>query len=984
MLRKSLVTLAVSASLGLLQPTFADNSTGSIHGKAEAGKVITIKNKQTGFERQITVGNDGRFQLRQLPTGDYSVSDGAAQYDITVALGTGVPVNFNGATEVIEVRSRVLAIDTSSVESTSVFTAAQLDELPIARNMTSVALLAPGTVQGDAGFGNLASFGGASVAENGYFINGFDVTNIRNFVAFADLPYDAVSQQQVKTGGYGAEYGRSLGGIVNIVTKRGSNKWDFGGAVYYTPDSLREARSDTVTLDPEADYKQRYAYYRSAHTYDYLSYNAYASGPIIQDKLFFFGLIEGRKNEINTFGSTTSARYEYESPLGLLKLDWNITDSHLLEMTYIKNEQDEDTLKFSNDEGVFYGTEHGTAGSPFTIRDGGDVKIFNYTGFLTDNFTVSALYGKMKNTADAKIPAEGPGADCPLVYDRRETPNSSQRIGCWGKDIDQYYQFDPLVGPEKDIRESVRLSAEWSLGDHNIKFGYDEEEFTSSKRGNNYSGGHYWRWHMGTGRAVRGVVVPEGQAYIRHLTRTVASGSYEVQNTAFHLTDEWQVTDSLLLSLGIRAEGFENFNSEGVSFVKGDTKYAPRLGASWDIDGDGTKKLFSTLGRYYIPIASNTNIRASGIEYSTEEYFLVDNADEDPVTAAPTKLGAKLGETSYNGDANAPDPRTVAATNLSPMYQDELIIGYQQEVGDWSLGIKGITRKIKDGMDDYCSHQAFINWAEDNGHDDFDYHSMADCIMINPGKDLSLAMDLENNGKLTEVTIPKSYFGLDTYQRKYTAIEFSWEKAMADNWMLQGSYTWAKSEGNAEGYVNSTLEQDDAGLTQDIDNHLFQHGAYGPLPNDRRHTVKLFGAYKVSDELTISANFLLQSGRPVSCNGFIPLEQFKDELGVDYSGLAGYGASSYYCDGELTQRGDYGRTPWLKMVDMGVRYRPDWADGLTLQLDVRNIFNFQGVTEYNEKGEIGSGSAPEVNTNFLAPVGYQTPRRVSISARYNF
>lgn len=978
MLKRSAIALAVLTSMSAAMPALADNLTGSIYGKAKVGQSIQIVNKETGFKRTITVADNGRFVFSQLPVGKYSVTDGTNTQDITVTIGNGSAANFDG-TEIIEVTgSRIAAIDTSTVESSSVFTADQLEILPIARDITSVALLAPGTVKGDSGIGDgkLASFGGASVAENGYFINGFDVTNIRNFIAFADLPFDAIGQQQVKTGGYGAEYGRSLGGVINLVTKRGSNTWKGGGAIYYTPASLREHGTDVVSKNPEMLSSDRFSTYRSSNEYDRLSYNAYVSGPLIEDTLFVFAMLEGRRDTDDTYGRSTSSEVEDTSPLGLLKVDWNINDNNLFEFTYINNKAKEKRYDYSNDD--YYASTHDAFEGMSTTESGGQIYIANYTASITEDLTVNLLYGHLDNLAD--VPSEGASLDCPLVYERLTSPTSSTPIGCW--DSASTYRYDPTAPLDEDKRDSLRLGAEWILGDHKFKFGMDSETFTSSHRGQEFTGGNYWRWHRGTGGKVNGVVVPAGETYVRHLTTTSASGSFEVKNKAVYLEDNWQVTDEVMAYVGIRGESFENFNSEGQSFVDSGFEIAPRLGLTWDINGDGNKKLFATVGRYYIPVASNTNIRASGIEYGTEEYFLADWEARNKTTDAPSTLGTQLGSTLQSGSTEAPNPGTVAATNLSPMFQDEFIIGYQQQVEEWILGARYIDRKVKDGMDDYCSHQPFVDWATDEGYDDFDPDSMAQCIMINPGRDLSLAMDLNSDGTLTEVTIPKEYLGLVPYDRTYKALELLVEKPMADGWYLQGSYTHAKSRGNAEGYVNSTLEQEDAGATQDIDNALFQHGSYGPLPNDRKHTFKVFGAYQLTEEITMSANLIVQSGRPINCTGFIPLD--KDALGVDYAGLARYSASSFYCDGKLGNRGDYGRTPWTKSVDMGLSYAPSAIDGLVLKVDVRNLLNLQSITEYNETGEIGSATAKQLNPEFLNAVNFQTPRVVSFSARYSF
>ena len=188
-----------------------------------------------------------------------------------------------------------------------------------------------------------------------------------------------------------------------------------------------------------------------------------------------------------------------------------------------------------------------------------------------------------------------------------------------------------------------------------------------------------------------------------------------------------------------------------------------------------------------------------------------------------------------------------------------------------------------------------------------------------------------------------------------------------------------------EGYVNSTLEQDDAGLTQDFDHRLFEDGAYGYLPNDRRHTLKLFGAYEINDEWRVGSNLLVQSGRPINCNGYIPL----DGTGIDAGNLVFYSASSFYClDQDLNtvlgNRGDRGRTPWTYNVDASLAYLPAWAnEKLTLQVDVFNIFNLQRVTEYYEVGE-SSRSTPTFEPNFLNDVNYQTPRSLRFTARYEF
>lgn len=1001
-------TLCVALGLTLASGgAFGQNAAGSLFGKTQSGATVTIENTDTGTSRQISAGSDGHFAATQLPTGHYRVTSGGATRDVVVNVGTGTEVSLVGgdATTLgrVEVTGKATfnPIDVSSVESTTVFTQEQIRQLPVARDISSVALLAPGTVKGDTGFGNLASFGGSSVAENGYYVNGFDVTNIFNFLSFADIPFDAIAEQQVKTGGYGAEYGRSLGGVINLVTKRGTNVWKGGASVYWSPDALSEHSANVLSRNPDdITSGDKYFVYRNANTNDALSYNVYGGGPIVKDRLFVFGLVEGNNNRSDTyFNSDTSEHIRNTQPRGLVKLDWNITDHNLLEFTgissrtrnqfvdYINPPNPNDLDADGNPVPYKYTGKHGIETARYSVDSGGETYIAKYTGYLSDNFTISALAGHLDITTGDRTPELLGSESCPRAFDSRANPRQVIKIGCWNESAT--FVRDVTQPADRDKRDAYRLDAEWRLGDHQIRFGYDHEKFASQRAGQSYTGGIYYRYFKRpTDFTVNGVVVPANSDYVRTWDFRSLSGDFAVVNTAAYLEDSWQVADNVLLYGGLRGETFENRNGAGISFVKSDALLAPRLGFSWNVNGDSSLKVFGNAGRYYIPVASNTNVRGSGGDNTAQNFYYY-SGNIDPVTGAPVGgLGTQIGP---NDDSSpvAPDPRTVAATNLSPMYQDEFILGLQRDFGNnWTAGVRAISRQVKEGMDDYCGHQAFQTWAEDNGYTNFDADSMARCFLINPGKDVQIAVDLQNDGNLTVVNVPASYLGLPRYKRKYNALEFFWEKSMANSWYLQGSYTFAKSTGNVEGYVNSTLQQTDAGVTQDFDHALFEDGSYGPLPNDRRHTLKLFGVYQLTDEWRLGGSFLLQSGRPINCNGYINLND--PRIGMDYAYFSQYAASSFYCKNAQGQqvagnRGDRGRTPWIYNFDASVGYVPAWAGKqLTLEMKVFNLFNIQRVTEYNETSQFGGSAAPQDEPNFLNIVNYQSPRSVQFTARYEF
>lgn len=156
----------------------------------------------------------------------------------------------------------------------------------------------------------------------------------------------------------------------------------------------------------------------------------------------------------------------------------------------------------------------------------------------------------------------------------------------------------------------------------------------------------------------------------------------------------------------------------------------------------------------------------------------------------------------------------------------------------------------------------------------------------------------------------------------FNSLELSFERAWDGVWNLQGSYVLAYNKGNTEGYAKSDIGQDDAGISQDWDYPGLMEGAYGYLPNDRRHTLKLCGAYQVHPEWRIGANVRLQSGRPLNCLG------------------------------------------WTRELGLQLAYEPEAWKGTTFQVDVMNVFNEREVSGVEEGGESAAGTP---SPNYLRP-----------------
>ena len=1004
-LAKGLKRSALTVALGLC---FAGgvqaqtNTAGAVNGRATAGDTITLTSPTTGFSRTVTVGSDGLYRFAQIPTGQYKISrNGGTPRDVPIVVGTTSNMDFAAAdattldTVTVVGTGAVNPIDVASVESTTVLTEAQIDKLPVSRDTTSMALLAPGTTLGDSRLGGdqkqggkLASFGGSSVAENAYYINGFNVTNLVNGVAFSELPFEAISETQVKNGGYGAEFGRSLGGVVNVIGKRGSNEWHFGGNAIYTPDW---GRSDAIRFIPNPSVwdavtkkwtrqptEKDWVPVETPSYSNSMRYNLYASGPIIKDKLFFYALAQGTDVKSKSYGNTEQSESTSDAPQYYVKLDWNITDNHYLELTAFRDRETQDSRYWRST--VPYGTEEarGTEKLPNSYQWGGDNYIGKWTGYFGDNLTLSALYGLGKYDHTSQIGAFG----CPRVTDARTSP--SVNYGCWTVTSAD----DPNANEE---RRAYRFDGEWVLGDHTIRFGLDHEKY-SFLGGTRYTGQDI----DGTSRIIRRLAAggtianagytnntgaPVDYVEMRHFEN---GGEFTLTNSAYYLEDSWQVTDNFLAYIGIRNESFENLNAAGDTFIKIDSTWAPRLGFSWDVKGDSTMKVFGNAGRYYIPVMGNTNIRLSGAELDYTDYYVFDGTFSNDQYQLPG-TGAQLGSRWYASDGETPDPRTVVDPELKPMYQDELILGFQMQLTEhWVGGIRSVFRKLSTVMDDYCSYQMPYDWAIDNGYtaDEADAigSAVSHCFLMNVGEDLTMNADLAGDGNLTTLTIPASALGIEKAKRKYTAVEFFFERVYDDKWSLQGSYTYAKNIGNTEGYVKSDIGQDDAGISAGFDYPVLADGGYGYLPNDRRHSFKLFGSYQINDEWAIGGNLIVQSGRPMNCFG-VPTVNSDGTYGENHWPEPGYAGYAMYCGGKLVPRGTFGRLEWNSNLGINLTYQPKWLDGLRISADVFNVFDDRSVTSVNETCE-------SVSSTYLAgchqPLSTNTARQFRFTVEYDF
>lgn len=1010
---------------GTLQGTVLDAS-----GAPLSGAEVTVTSNAQGFSNTVTTDATGQFRVTALPTGTYTVvvrSGGAVVVEdrgTTVLAGQTNTFRYaaaGGSTgssgEVLVVTgTRVAVADFQATQTGVTLDVQELAEtVPVGRDQTSLILLAPGTTAGDSGFGNLASISGATVGENAYYVNGLNITDFRNFLGGSIIPFEFYRTLDVKTGGYQAEYGRALGGVTSAVTKSGSNEFEAGAVITFSPDSLRSNAPNTFVdadglfyaddttgaacVPGTANCSETTATEIGAlNEDDYsqgLQANFYASGPIIKDRLFFYALYNPRDNESAGTSSSGGRRtiIRNKSPFFGGKLDFVIADGHRLEGTYFRDKQTQTVQYIEYDPTT---DSLGAVQGGLIQEFGGDNFIVQYSGQFTDWFSISAAYGQNNNVGTQV-------ANPNLAY-------ILSRIG------GTFVAGGTATGnlSDSDKREIYRADADLYvdfLGEHHFRAGFDLEKLSAQEL-TTYNGSGY-RYDVRSNLNIRYYYYNEG--------------AFSTDQRAFYLQDSWSIMDGRInLQLGVRNDNFKNYTQLGDKFYDSGDLWAPRLGGSFDVFGDGRTKIVGFWGRYYLPIATNTNIRLAGAEtYYRQIHFYGTSTDADgngipdfytldgngdivgfvsnfPLGTNVCPAGSpNAGEVCHSiyGDGTLGPTDTLVSSTLKPSYTDEWLIGAEHRFGDWTVGLNYINRRLGATLEDAAIDAAVLAYCTANGVAGCasEWTGFHQYVLLNPGEDVTVRLDGDCSiaGQCDVVTLAAADLGYPQAVRDYDAIELEIEKAFDGFWGFNFNYTWTNLVGNFEGAVKSDNNQSDAGLTQDFDQPGFLDGAYGDLANGREHAFKFYGRVKPTDWLDIGVNAILESPRKFSCIG----NYQNDSSTFEYS----YGAASFYCrqaqfggdgldsglnDGTgtgsvLVPRGTAFESDWNKRIDLGVTLTPapETMPGVKFRVDVFNVFNWDSVLDRYEFGDYNFGGA---HPDFGRATGYQSPRSVRLSAFLRF
>jgi TonB dependent receptor len=798
--------------------------------------------------------------------------------------------------------------------------------LPKGLNFDSLIALAPGARYETKGGGYQVD--GASASENVFVIDGMDLTNLFSgaLPRSGQIPFEFVQELQIKSSGFEAQYGGAMGGVINVVTRSGSNQLHGNFGLNFASDSLQAGPRPTQRLNPENDNLLDY-FANQRDGYRLLNPGGALGGPIKKDKVWFFAGWYPELEQIDrtvTFNvDHSTGKYFENDRTDYLngKLDAAPAQKLRVYAGYIYSPSRQNGVlpaQGGTDSPGNPWADKGSRSPAVSYTFGGDYLatpklIFSTRGGY--NYTNYKDYGVPRQTGIYYASSNKTIADVPAAW---------QAPAGWFSQANEYFQ--------KNVQDRFRTNSDVSYsavfaGRHTIKAGWETNRLHDSPNRNTYPDGYLRYYWNGTYTGINGTTMKGQYGYLRYRTANI-TGDASSSNQSVFLQDNWQLGKRLTLLLGLRTEReyvpsfavADNIPSRAIQFGFGQ-KLAPRLGFAWDLKGDSTWKVAGSFGLFYDLMKYALPQGSFGGAKWKDYYYPLDKADPSyylPLiprdTAglaadAPLKSLNTFEIVDWRIPANNPNDNTIDP-NLKPMRRRVWDIGAEHALAS-TLVLN--VRYTHNSMDRAIEDVGTLTPAGEKYY------------IANPG--FGITGNPQTWGSGYPLT-PKA-------KRDYDAVEIRADRRFSNHYYFSASYTWSRLWGNYSGLAST----DDPAVPNPNASRYFDlpyasydsHGklAEGLLATDRPHTFKFYGAYSLKTrfgETNFGPNFLLFSGTPLTTE------------------LFAISSVPVYVNG----RADLDRTPVFSQVDFYVYHEFSFPkhDQLRFRIDanISNLLNQDTVT----------------------------------------
>jgi hypothetical protein len=956
----AILTLALAAPAAEAQQT-TGNITGRIlddQGAAVPGVTVTGKNTETGFTRSDVSDAEGIYRLTAMPVGTFDITaelQGFSRFEsrgvvlsVGQTLDINIPLKVASLQESVTVSGATPLIETSSSSVGGVIDVGRIENLPLnGRQFANAAVAIPGVGLGYHSDPTKSTqyspqIAGGNGRNVNYQIDGGDNNDDTVGGLLQLFPLEAIQEFNFITSRYKAEYGRSNGGVMNIITKSGTN--DYRGSWFTLfRDSALNAKTETEKRS-EVE-KQDYRRWQ---------YGGSFGGPLARDKAHFFGAFERTQQDtfqvVNTLGLFPNLDGIYTTPyrenLLTVKGTTQVTATQYLAVRYGRNTNSQP-----------YGAD------PLVPPSGWGTSENSFNSInLNHNWVLggSKLNEFIFQYADFANAISANSLDPYIIF-----PNSvsiGQNINTPQQTQQEKYQF------RNDF--SWNVAGMGGLG-HDFKTGVN---FIRQPR-------LFITFNTGTGDYAYTLGTNDINGIVTNVTLNGGSADANIPNSQFgmYFQDDWRLTDRLTLNLGFRYDvndgwaidqsrnpnfvilqdagragrfaGQQAFRDFGLEPKEDTNNYQGRIGLAWNVDGNGRDVVRMGYGRYYDVGYTNANIlfaavNATGI--GAGQIFNVSN---------PNGIVKSNGQLFRVGD----DPSTIASQN--------------EAGGALPLNSHIASPRILQPYADQYS----VGWSRQ-----LDASTVVDIdYMHSDGRDLGWRVQLNQRNPGVGATGPRQFadlpispanFTIDISDGKsrYDGVNFGVRRRMTAGLQFSAWYSLSRAEsttGNASDELN----------VQNIQNHLNPYAdvQIGPSGrSDARHRVSLSAIWQGPWGLSVAPIFRFRSALPVATTQGLDLNAngINNEIpdkAFAFDGFNDDGTARVKEIGNCeTINCSRGASQSMFNLRVAKGFRLIGNSRVEAIAEVFNLFNAKNPAGFTVRRFNGSVSAPEPNAAFMQPTEF--------------
>lgn len=1014
----SIASYAQTSTTGIIEGVVTDAA-----GAVVPGATIKVSSPNLIRPQAATSDSQGRYRLANLPPGSYTVivegASGFAKYEqtnIEVNLSKtstiDVKLQPQGTSAVVEVVASAATVDLNNNTTGTTISTEQFSNFPTQRTVQSLYTIAPTVARSGlrdaSGRDRDPSVGGSSGPENNYILDGVTTTDPAFGGSGANLPFEFVQEVEVKTGAYGAEYGKTTGGIFNVITKSGGNEFHGDGFFYGNPSSfVRKTINFPFTGSAPNGFSERDGGFD-------------LGGPIKKDKLWFFGAFnpQYRKNKFLTQTFRQEAENEISTPFYAGKITYGLKENHVLTFSTFGDFTTQKGFLFT---GVLPSSGFGADPNSFIGKQ--ETGGHNYTVRLNSTFSPSFI-GEFTFAAHLQraniIPSDAV-ANTELITNTFEVVRSGQPltpiatnvvssglnlafVNGTGGSLQRGFiqQGFGLISNQARNRYEFAARLQNNLGKHGLKYGFEyannryrintratgpTRDFGATESGvfNGFRTENRFAVCRVDGATI---VCPQGSASNPNLlsnrvTQLINAGQLPgITSAVTGAVTIANIQNPFLLLNSVRVRDFR-LNTRGENtvtnvqsgYIQDDYKITRtvqvNVGMRWDFQQ--AKSLGTTYLKLnqFIPNAQprlgfiwDFTGKGKGKFFANYARLLETpipldlnvraggNLVQTDFNLNVSRLNAPAGSTTITDLGNLGGEATPIDPGLRPQTINEYTAGFEYEVArNFTVGVRGVYR-------------AQDNVIEDGSFDDGDHY-----FLFNPGR--------RYTGSTEEAACSNPEVGcFGRARRYYRGIEFTAVKRFSNNWQFISSYVYSSLIGNYEGLFRNDNAQADPNITSLFDLVSLLANAYGRLPNDRPHQFKFDGSYRWKFKLNTSASFRAQSGIPFDALIPHPVygnnEGFSVQRGTAVNPITGSN-----------------RTPTTYNIDFGAYYPVSIGEGkeLRFQMDWFNVTNQQRAIRQDTTLRVTSGvtGVPDPDNPFFGQGQvFQFPAAIRLGVKFKF